>query len=188
MKDKLFFTADTHFWHKNIMKFTDRPWDTLEEMNEGIIQRWNETVPEDGVVYILGDVFFCGVQKAQAIAERLNGELHLVLGNHDKGMKASVKGCFTSIKKYYELYVDDEGERQQITLSHFPFLVWCDAQHGAWNLHGHSHGTLTDLGGKRLDVGMDVQDCRPISYSEVKEYMSTRPYVAFDHHNERTNR
>lgn len=181
MKSKLFFTADTHFWHKNIMKFTDRPWDTVEEMNEGIIQRWNETVPEDGVVYHLGDVAFCGITKTKAILERLNGTIHLIKGNHDSS-KASFKECFESVRPAFELYVEDEGERQEITLSHFPYLVWNQVQRGAWMLHGHSHGTLVDLGGKILDVGMDVQDCRPISYEEVKIKMSNRPYVSFDGH------
>jgi calcineurin-like phosphoesterase family protein len=80
---KTFFVSDTHFNHANILKYCSRPWETVDEMNEGLIKNWNETVSPDDVVYHLGDFAMGNRTLIPEILSRLNGRLILVRGNHD---------------------------------------------------------------------------------------------------------
>ena len=81
--ENLFFTSDTHFFHEGIIKFCKRPYATVEEMNETLIRNWNETVPENGTVFHLGDFAFGGWREWMSDYNRLNGKIYLILGNHD---------------------------------------------------------------------------------------------------------
>lgn len=81
--DKVWFTSDTHFCHENIVKFSGRPFADAAEMNGELIRRWNETVPEDGIVFHLGDFCQGGSRQWNEILYRLHGKIYLILGNHD---------------------------------------------------------------------------------------------------------
>lgn len=185
----IYFTSDTHFWHRAVMGYCNRPWDTVEEMNEGLIERWNSRVGLTDTVYHLGDFAFCGTGKATDIFNRLHGFKHLIRGNHDG--KTTCKLGWQSIKDYYVLraqsnYEDEEGIihqfHQPIVLMHFPILSWDGMHHGSWHLHGHCHGSLPDHGGKRMDVGVDPNDWYPLSFSELQYYMQGRQFRSVDHH------
>lgn len=78
----IFYIADTHFGHESILKLCKRPFSTVEEMNEAIVENWNARVKGNDKVYILGDMFYkaTGVKD---ILTRLKGKKHLILGNHD---------------------------------------------------------------------------------------------------------
>ena len=80
---KIFFVSDTHFCHENIIKYCKRPFKSIEENDEELIRRWNEKVPEDGIVFHLGDVAFGDRERVDNILKRLNGKIYLVIGNHD---------------------------------------------------------------------------------------------------------
>lgn len=92
-----YFIADTHFNHKNIIKYDDRPFSSVEEMNETMIQLWNSRVTQNDNVYILGDVGFGNVDN---ILRRLNGNKYLIRGNHDKFLEKESfdKSLFVWIK------------------------------------------------------------------------------------------
>lgn len=77
---KYFIIADTHFGHKNIIKYCNRPFKTIEEMDETLIKNWNEVVSKEDTVLHLGDVFLCGKEKAKQIMSRLNGKKILIKG------------------------------------------------------------------------------------------------------------
>jgi len=179
--DKLFFTSDTHFYHENIIRFVLRPFEGAEHMNEQLIQWWNRTVPEDGIVFHLGDfAFTSSVPKIQDIVSRLNGDIHLILGNHDyqnRFDREIIKNMFTSVHDLYEIRVEDEeiGEMQYLILCHYPLLTWNKKERGSWNLHGHIHSgprssaSERDLRvGMQYDVGVDNNAFIPITYKEVK--------------------
>lgn len=187
MADRLFFTSDQHLLHKNIIKYSKRPFADIEEMHEVMVSRWNAKVPKDGVVINLGDVSLGSATETVALLKRLNGTQHMIVGNHDKTVLDS-KPCrehFASIHHYGQLHIDDDdGNRgkQSIYMSHFPFEVWDRLYHGTWHLHGHCHNTLDSHDGqKRLDVGVDnpVCDFAPISYNEVKYIMSGRVHYDY---------
>lgn len=174
----IFFTSDTHFNHANILLFR-KQFSTVEEMNELMIERWNERVSKGDCVYHLGDFALGKPADAVEIRKRLNGVLYLIRGNHDR--VAEHKSCFDSfvwIKDYHRVKV---GE-QKIYLCHYAFRTWNCMHHGSWHLHGHSHGSLPELEGYSFDVGVDCWNFYPLSFEEVAAKMAMKRFVAVDHH------
>jgi calcineurin-like phosphoesterase family protein len=182
-KDKLFFTSDTHFFHANIIKYCNRPFDNPREMNEELIKRWNEVIPNDGIVFHLGDFSLTATPKElDTLMHRLNGTIYLIIGNHEKDAlgKSYIKDKFAGIYDVAEIYIKDEeityGE-QHIFMSHYPHVVWNGSHRGSWQLFGHVHGGLSNKGEIKhpvtaMDVGVDCHDYRPISYQQVKEQIT----------------
>jgi calcineurin-like phosphoesterase family protein len=160
----------------------------MEEMNQAMVDRWNSVVTDKDVVYHLGDFSFAkDQQQTIELLNKLNGsEIHLILGNHDKHMKAWVKEKFTSCQPYKEIYLPDTeayGEKQFIVLIHYAMRVWNKSHRGSWQLYGHSHGSLPDDPHSRnLDVGVDCWDFTPVSYEKIKERMKLKTPRSIDHH------
>jgi calcineurin-like phosphoesterase family protein len=174
----VFFTSDTHFGHKNIIKYCDRPFSSTEEMQEAIVAKWNETVKDTDTVFHLGDFSFLDKEKTRWILSRLNGNIVLVRGNHDASKHVEL---FGDVYDMVELHVEDNGTQQIIILCHYPLAVWASSHYGTWHLHGHSHGTYKVKTGKIVDAGWDVWG-KPVSYQEVKDYMAKRSLSSVDHH------
>lgn len=181
----IFFTSDTHFGHSNIMKYCEETRGHFEDIShhdQTIVDNWNFKISPGDNVYHLGDFGFIKPEKLNRILNRLNGNIHLVLGNHDKNIKGEVKKKFIWVKEYYRLKVR-EDDNQNIILFHYPIASWHKAHHGAWHLHGHCHGTFPSTEFQaRLDVGVDVHGMSPISYEEVKKHMSKKIFKSVDHH------
>ena len=175
----VFFTSDTHFWHNNICRYTNRPFDSVEQMNEELIKRWNNKVKPGDQVYHLGDFSFGTPQQALSIKKRLNGQVHLLKGNHEKTTLA-IASEFVWVKDYYELNIN----KQAIVLMHYPLESWNRMGHGAYMFHGHCHFTLAESKGKKIDVGVDNPICAygPLSYEELQKVMEARIIDAIDHH------
>jgi calcineurin-like phosphoesterase family protein len=182
-----FFTADTHFGHANILKYCDRPFADVNEMNEVMISNWCNVVKPADSVFILGDFGFSDATQIGRILDRLPGQKFLIYGNHDKTIKknSSLRDKFVKCCDYYEMTVQDGTERQNIVLCHYAMLVWNRSHHGAWMLHGHSHGSLSyPYDAKILDVGVDTHNYEPYSYDQVRREMKRRGLgsLAIDHH------
>lgn len=177
MAPAIWFTADHHFGHANILRHCNRPFGSVEEMNETLVARWNRVIGPQDVVYHLGDIFWMPSGEAQALRRRLNGRICLVRGNHDRTAD-SIKTCFEWVKDYYELKVEDTdvvGGWQRVVLFHYAMRVWNRRHYGAWHLFGHSHGTLPDIPGSlAIDVGVDCHNFTPIPYEKVKAIMQAR--------------
>ena len=94
-----FFTSDTHFGHANIIRLCNRPFKDVEEMNEKLVENWNRVVPEDGTVFHLGDFAFGGSGLWNSVIPRLNGQIYLIIGNHDR--KNLRQGTWVSLQMYY---------------------------------------------------------------------------------------
>ena len=186
---KIWFTSDTHFGHKNIIKFSNRPFDDEDHMNEELIKSWNSVVGEDDDVYHDGDFSLTNSNKTERILERLNGNIHLITGNHEKSVLKSgkCKERFVWIKSYHEMYVD----KQAIVLCHYGMRVWNKSHHGAWMLYGHSHDSMEHtVWGRSMDVGVDsayriLGEYRPFSFEEIKAIMDKREDNPVDHHVEK---
>ena len=186
--NNIFFTSDQHFGHRNIIKYCDRPFSSCTEMREALINNWNNKIPQNGVVYYLGDIFISSPSYAHDILDRLNGHIHLIKGNHDKWIKnKSLASRFIWIKDYFELKIQDPDAHrgsQLIVLAHYAFKVWNKSHHGSWHLYGHSHGTLPDNPhSKSFDCGVDCHNYTPLSYNDVKKIMSTKNFKPIDYHN-----
>lgn len=180
MKQNIFFTADHHFGHANIIKFSERPFESLEHMNEELIKRWNEKIGKDDTVYHLGDVSLGKPDFTKEILDQLNGKIHLIKGNHEYSA-LRIPDRFEWIKDYHEFYVEDEDAnqgKQKIILLHYAMRTWNGSHHGTWQLYGHSHGTLPDDElSLSLDVGVDCHNFYPVSYDEVKELMKKKKWT-----------
>jgi len=186
-KDKLFFTADLHFGHHNILCYDSRPFLTIEEHDEVLIQNWNSVAPHDSKVFVLGDLFWSRNPDVNlGILKRLNGRIILVKGNHEKWLKKltpqQISLKIDKVVDYLEIKVQDpeadNGRSQHIVMCHYAFLTWNRALRGSWNLFGHSHGNLPISIGKSLDVGINSHSYYPISYSQVRDIMSKRDKIA----------
>jgi len=187
---RTFFASDHHFGHKNILKYANRPFGTVYEMDRELITRHNEVVTKKDIVYFIGDfAFYSDPENIIEILQSMNGEKHFVSGNHDKAMyNERVMKCFQSFSKapFKEIYVADtdaRGGRQSITLCHYAMRVWNKSHHGAFHLYGHSHGSLPDDPTSRsFDIGVDCWDFYPVSYEQVKKTMAKKTWQPIDHH------
>lgn len=185
--EQIYFTSDTHWGHANILKFASRPFASIEEHDEALIANWNEVVTAPGAhVFHLGDVIFKG--DLRHIVPRLNGQIHLILGNHDKRMKKPNRDLFTSVSDYKEIKVKTSpaGMEQRIVLFHFPIESWDKRHYGSWHLHGHCHGSLPSGDHqKRVDVGVDVWNYRPVTFEQLEAHMVKKVFKPIDHHGRR---
>lgn len=175
----LFFTSDTHFGHENIIKFCNRPFANAQEMNEALINNWNRVVGPDDTIFHLGDFAFGGSYLWNNMLDRLNGHIHLVIGNHDrKNLRQGYVQKFDSI--YPQLQINIDG--RSVYLNHYPFLCYGGSYRGdkdaVWQLFGHVHSGPFSTGkdDERLkmlfpyqyDVGVDNNNFTPISWEDVK--------------------
>ncbi|WP_298751870.1 metallophosphoesterase family protein [uncultured Arcobacter sp.] len=129
----VFFTSDTHFDHKRMAEW--RRFDSVEEMNETIIENWNKVVRGCDTVYHLGDFFW---KENIDIANRLNGNVNWVKGNHDYRSMFKV-GRFNKITDSIHTI---KIEEQPIVLCHYPLKQWNRQPYNVYHLHGHAHGCL----------------------------------------------
>lgn len=159
------FTADTHFGHTNIIKLCQRPFMDVDEMNETLVAKWNHQVHPTDTVWHLGDFAHrCEWGEMKAIFDRLNGEKHLVVGNHDHEARGLP---WASVNQMLDL----EIEGTHLVLCHYPLLEWDRQFQGALHLHGHTHGQLDELNAhlreSRMDIGVDSWCHEPVSITEI---------------------
>lgn len=176
------FTSDTHFFHKNILKFCPdtRKGEDQFEMNEILVEMWNDKVKPGDTVYHMGDVAFGQPSAAVELLYRLNGNIILVKGNHDHKLLEHPK-CRARFSKVAE-YTREVVNGQSIVMFHYPIKEWDQMHRGTWHLYGHVHGKDMGLGDRKaMDVGTDSRpDMAPWSFDEVKAVMDTRSIA--NHH------
>ena len=178
---KIWFTSDTHFGHNNIMKFCQRPWKTVEEMDNALIQNWNSVVGENDIVFHLGDFAFAPNWRWKELLGKLNGRIYLIIGNHDvsRWPGDKVMELFERVENQMLLKIDG----YKVYLNHFPFLCYAGTYRNpkiaSMQLFGHVHMHDNSVGkdDERLqclfpyqyDVGVDNNNYTPISWEEVRE-------------------
>ncbi len=161
--DKTYFTSDLHFGHANIIKFCNRPYDNVDIMTESMIKSWNNYVPEDADVFILGDVaFHLSKNKIKDIINQLNGRKYLILGNHDR-LESLPLECFEHVSSMDQIVIKDIDENgcgifTTCVLSHYPLMRWAGCSRGVFSLHGHEHGNIPNKEYmlNQMDVGWDT--------------------------------
>ena len=183
-EDSIFFTSDLHFGHKNILNFCKRPWETTEEMDKALITNWNSVVPKDGIVFDLGDFAFAPNSRWKEIIGQLNGEHHLILGNHDitRYPGHQVMELFAGVYQQLHLKI----ENKHVILNHYPFLCYGGSYRAPENatiqLYGHVHSgpdadgldieRLKYLFPYQYDVGIDNNNYTPVSWKQIKEIIN----------------
>ncbi|HEY8356976.1 MAG TPA: metallophosphoesterase family protein [Ramlibacter sp.] len=163
---EIFFTSDHHFGHQSVIAMCNRPFASVEEMDAAMIEQWNAVVRPRDLVWHLGDFAFrCEPERMKKIFARLNGQKHLIRGNHDRKHVQSL--AWTSIQDAAHITVD--GHR--IHLSHYAHRVWPAQYRGAIHLYGHSHGRLPGHS-TTMDVGVDAVGYLPLTLAHIKEKLA----------------
>lgn len=191
MAKKLWFTSDSHFGHKNVLIHEKRPFASIEEHDEAIIENWNKFVSKQDEVKHVGDFCFRSDKPADWYLKRLNGQIHIIWGNHDDHGKNNAWKIRDQFASHNEMaYIKHEG--QKIHLCHYRMMVWRSSNRESWHLCGHSHGNLNKYSGqwfdcRWLDVGIMNKGWKPdvpwlYEFEEIKAYMANR--VSINHHPE----
>ena len=175
-----FFTSDTHFNHANIIKFCNRPFKDVEQMNEVMITNWNNAISKDDTVFHLGDFCLGGAAEWTKILDRLNGKIYLIMGNHDL---KNIRQGFISRFEHVAMQMRIEIGKKRIYLCHYPFLCFEGSyKDDVWQLFGHVHtrrsnsgidaGRLQYLYPTQYDVGVDNNNFTPVSFGQVKRIIN----------------
>lgn len=159
----IWFFSDPHFNHKNIVygcsdwkeKEICRWYKTLEEHNEDLITRINETIKWNDIAFCLGDWSFGGFEQIKRFRDRIHCEtIHLILGNHDHHIENNlqeIQSIFTSVSDRVHLIY----EKYDFILDHYPAETWMGIFKGWMHLFGHQHTDRVGPG-RKMDVGIDV--------------------------------
>lgn len=162
---KVFFISDMHFNHTNIIKYCNRPFSDVHEMNETIINNWNNRVSEKDIIYVLGDVGLfrpLTQENVRDIITRLKGKKYLICGNHDRRMKPNwwVETGFVEAVNHPVVF------RKQYVLSHEPVSRGSFTKY--INIHGHSHNKQIDSD-SYINVCVECVGYTPISLQEIEK-------------------
>jgi calcineurin-like phosphoesterase family protein len=198
---RVFITSDTHYAHKNICRgVTDwrtqdgevpvgstRDFETIEQMNNRLVNGINNVVGQDDTLIMLGDVSFGGFENIGIFLDRLICKnIHLILGNHDTHIendRENIQSRFLSVQHYLEVNINDKN----FVLCHYPLQSWNGLNKGVIQLHGHVHLPANRKfgNGKRMDVGVDGNDMVPYSIDGIIKIMNKIPVgsdMSGDHH------
>jgi calcineurin-like phosphoesterase family protein len=171
-----FFTADHHFGHANIIKYSNRPFDTVQQMDAELIRRWNSVVSHGDMVYYVGDFTLRSWRESLDFIRQLNGSIYFMPGSHDKWMtdrSTPYLALPPHIRFLPALHVlSYSSEAPSITLCHYAMRSWDRSHYASWHLFGHHHGSLP-AHGLSFDIGVDCWDFYPVSYKQVSEKMTT---------------
>lgn len=168
----IYFISDTHFYHDNIIKYCNRPFDNIYDMNEAMINNWNSVVKETDTIYHLGDFCLGGNEELENIYSRLNGNKILIRGNHDRKKALYYESLGFIVLKNAPIIL----EEYKLMLSHTP-LPDAKILDGYINIHGHIHNKSIsedypkkDYSEKKhINVSVDVSNFKPISLNMINE-------------------
>ena len=165
MTHEKWFISDHHLFHANMLKFVDdagkriRPFNSLEEMHEYMVEKWNSVVKDNDYVYHLGDVTFQYHGKFNEIMHRLKGDKRLIIGNHDKLKQAGLLQHFSKVMLWHGFKEED------FTATHMPARL-DGLRDGHFNVHGHTHqNNMTDP--HYINVSVEVRDYTPVHIDTI---------------------
>ena len=167
----IWFTSDFHLGHKNIIRYCNRPFQTVAQMDDAVLEGLNKRVKVGDILYFLGD--FCIGPRATALHFRQRircKKIFAVPGNHDKQTRKLAQE-FSWLGDLAE--ISTFGQR--IVLCHYAMRVWNQSSRGVWHLYGHSHGKLPEItSSPSMDVGVDTHNFEPWHFEEIRARMEPR--------------
>jgi len=155
----LLLMSTDYYGHHNIIKYCDRPFKSIEEMDSEIIKRFNSVVRHEDCVIHAGDFTLNNREHMQKYITQLNGQNIFLKGSHDYWLPKNTPTI-------WEKKIED----QYIVVCHYPLLSWPRSYHGSIMLHGHSHGKIPPYG-RRMDVGVDTNNFYPYSFDAIHAIM-----------------
>ena len=166
-----YLTSDLHFNHKNVIKYNNRPFENIDEMNSTLIDNWNSVVRNKDTVYCLGDFAF---GDPIPIVKKLNGKIFFLIGDHDHSILKHKDQLLSMGHKGFVDFLRIKEAKQEISLFHWCIRTWPKSHYGSYHAFGHSHGKLEPIG-KSWDVGVDNNNYKPLSIYEFFDIMNNRP-------------
>lgn len=187
----VWFTSDTHFGHRNIIRYSQRPYRDVAHMTEGLVAAWNDRVGLDDDVWHLGDVAMGALEHSLEAVRRLHGRKHLVPGNHDRCWPHERRFRVEEVRRYEALGFTVHPPQVRLDLGgldvqacHFPYrgdshehdryVEHRPHDDGSWLLHGHVHEQWRQRG-RMLNVGTDAWGWAPVSAAELLELVAAGP-------------
>jgi calcineurin-like phosphoesterase family protein len=174
----IFFTADEHYYHRNVIRYCNRPFKDVNEMNNSFIKLHNEVVSPSDTIFHVGDFSMVGKSQHEmitAILKKLNGTHHLILGNHDEIKPFTyVNAGFTSVHTSYEIELPNHNDYlklrslgyEKLILNHDPSM-YCICKNAVL-VCGHVHTLFKIMKDKKvINVGVDMWDYKPISLTTL---------------------
>ena len=184
--EKIWITSDLHFGHDREFIWKARGFNSIEEMNETIIQKWNETVSAENDVYILGDVILGDPSNIEYV-KRLNGKLHIVLGNHDTSKREEIYRNLPNVVEVAEVGIRLKYKKHNFVMTHYPMMTGNlekeSLKQMSLNLYGHTHQASNFYNDMPFmyHVGVDSHNCYPALLDDIIEemYAKVKECVAF---------
>lgn len=173
----IYLIADLHLYHKNIIDYCNRPFKSIDEQIEAIVNNWNKVVSSSDTTFILGDIDLLRprsskerMNKVSSIIQSLNGIKYLIKGNHDElPDEWYLDNGISWVSKYPIIY------EEWYILSHYPLFV--NEKLPYINIHGHVHNTqhrpecAIVCKSKYVNVSIEVIDYTPISFEKIRSYV-----------------
>jgi len=165
-----FFTSDEHYEHRNIIRYSNRPFENTEEMRETFISNHNSVVGKNDITIHAGDFTFSKDRHFiyHIIIKRLNGKHIFLKGSHDYWLNGK-----KDINQIWERNIYLNGERYYFVACHYAMRHWARSHYKSIQVHGHSHGNLEPIE-NQWDCGVDNNNFYPVSAEQIVEIMKTK--------------
>ncbi len=169
----IYYIADTHFGHTNVIRHDNRPFSSIEEMDRTIIENWNARVRDTDDIYIVGDFIYRGAHEPEWYLKQLKGKKHFIIGNHDGAVLKSNEALkyFVDVDKMAHVI---DG-RNHICLCHFPIAEWNGFYKGHYHIYAHIHNNTNDVYyfmkkyDRALNAGCMINNYMPVTFNELVE-------------------
>ncbi len=168
----IYYTADLHLGHANVISHCNRPFSDADEMDAALIENWNSKVYKNDTVYIVGDFLFRAKRSAEEYLSTLKGKKHLLIGNHEKYWikKVDLSAWFESVSTMLSIH---DGDRL-VTLCHYPMMTWPGVSKGGYMVYAHIHNNvnaaywpLIKANVLMLNAGVDINGFAPSTLDEL---------------------
>ena len=172
-----FFTADEHYYHNKILQYCNRPFTSIQEMNETLINNHNGIVEKDDITIHAGDFTLLKNKEMiyKNIINRLNGKHIFLVGSHDYWLSKHNTSSYSYIgQQIWEKLIFHEGQKYYIVVCHYAMRTWARSHYNSYQLYGHSHGKLDPVG-KQHDIGVDNNKFMPVPMDDIVGIMKDRP-------------
>ena len=171
----IYFTSDLHFCHDRAFMFEPRGFTNIDDHDKTIIENWNKTITDEDEVYLLGDLMLNDNEKGMSYMRQLKGKIHIILGNHDTPMRASLYATLPNVLEVvHAAQIKYKGK--MFYLSHYPTVTSAgEAQKGPekvlYSLFGHTHQQTNFYNDSYFiyHVGLDSHNNYPVSIEQVIE-------------------
>jgi len=158
--------STSYYFHKNIIRYSNRPFNDINEMNEEMIYRHNSVVKKGDITIHAGDFLLVSDKDlAEKIIKRLNGKHIFLMGSHDRWLKNNQRNAGYILELKYR--------KQLIVICHYAMRTWNRNHYNSWHLYAHSHGRLPSIG-KSMDIGVDCNNYYPFSLDQIISIMETK--------------